>query len=232
MIIPCIDIMGGKVVQLVQGKEKALEGGTPEEMLDRFSAFPEIQVIDLDAALGRGDNRDIIAFLASRALTRVGGGIRSVDAAMRLVQIGAHKIIVGTAALLQNGVNKSFLASLAAALGRERLIVALDSRKGQVVVNGWQVETALRAESILPDLEDYCGGVLCTFVDREGMMMGTDMDWFRRLRQSTKLEITAAGGISGMNEILELRGLGIHVALGMAVYTDRLNLTELARIAK
>jgi phosphoribosylformimino-5-aminoimidazole carboxamide ribotide isomerase len=232
VIIPSIDLMDGKVVQLIQGKEKALEGGTPREMLTAFSAFPEIQVIDLDAALGRGNNYEIVAFLAGNARIRVGGGIRSVEKAMQLAELGAQKIIVGTAALRKDGINHSFLAPLADAVGRERILVALDSRKGQVVVEGWQVETELRAESILSGFESYCSGFLCTYVDREGTMQGTDLEWFRRLRNSTDLEITAAGGISTMEEILALRDLKIHVCLGMAIYTGRLSLDQLAALAR
>src|SRR6185312_11038107 len=128
MIIPCIDLMDGKVVQLVQGREKALEGDSPDEMLRKFAAFPQIQVIDLDAAMGRGSNDDLVRMLASRAATRVGGGIRSVERAKGLVDQGAHKIIVGTAAFQAIGVNHDFLSSLAEAVGRDRVVIALDSK--------------------------------------------------------------------------------------------------------
>lgn len=230
MIIPCIDLMDGKVVQLVQGREKALEGGTPEEMLKRFAAFPEIQVIDLDAALGRGSNDGIVEFLAARAATRVGGGVRTVERARGLVERGARKVIVGTAAFRADGVNTEFLESIEAAIGRNRLLVALDSKAGRIVVKGWQEATALTAEEVLGRLEPYCAGVLCTYVDKEGMMEGTDLEWFRRLRAATDLEITAAGGITTIEEIRELTRLRIHAALGMAIYTGKLGLDELARL--
>jgi len=230
MILPCIDLMDGKVVQLVQGREKALEGDAPLAMLEKFAAFPQIQVIDLDAAIGRGSNDDLVKLLASRALCRVGGGVRSVDRARALVEQGAHKVIVGTAAFHTSGLNTELLATLTQAIGRERLIVAVDSKDGRVVIKGWREATELSAEQVLQSLEPYCAGFLCTYVDKEGMMQGTDLDWFRRLRAATKLELTAAGGITTIAEIEALMAMDIHCALGMAVYTGRLDLGELARL--
>lgn len=227
MIIPCIDLMDGKVVQLVQGKEKALEGDPPAEMLRKFARFPEIQVIDLDAAMGRGANDKLVEFLAARAACRVGGGVRTVERARRLVAQGARKVIVGTAAFSSHGPNQGFLEMLAAAVGRERVIIALDSRDGRIVIKGWREATGFSAEEMVRRLEPYCSGFLCTYVDKEGMMQGTDLDWFRRLRAATPLEITAAGGISTIEEIQELARLGIHAALGMAIYTGRLSLETL-----
>ncbi len=230
MILPCIDLMDGKVVQLVQGRDKALEGDAPLEMLRKFAAFPEIQVIDLDAAMGRGSNDDLVRLLAGRAVTRVGGGVRTVERARALVEQGARKVIVGTAAFTREGVNQAFLASLAAAVSRERLIVALDSKEGRIVVKGWREATDFTAEQVLAALEPYCSGFLCTYVDKEGMLQGTDLAWFRRLRQATALELTAAGGITTLDEVRELLSMNVHAALGMAIYTGRLSLEELARL--
>ncbi len=221
MIIPCIDLMDGKVVQLVQGRDKALEGDAPLDMLQKFAAFPEIQVIDLDAAMGKGENAAIVELLASRAKCRVGGGVRAAERARKLVDQGAYRVIVGTAAFTPA------LAGIAAAVGRERVIVALDSKGGKIVVKGWQEATDLDAEKIVGQLEPYCSGFLCTYVDKEGMMQGTDLDWFRRLRAATRHELTAAGGITTIKEIRELTAMGIHCALGMAIYTGRLNLADL-----
>jgi len=231
LILPCIDLMGGKVVQLVQGREKALEGDAPLAMLEKFAAFPQIQVIDLDAAIGSGSNDDLVKLLASRALCRVGGGVRSVERARTLVEQGAHKVIVGTAAFQGSGVNTELLDALTRAIGRERLIVAVDSKSGRIVVKGWREATDLTAEQVLQSLEPYCSGFLCTYVDKEGMMQGTDLDWFGRLRASTALELTAAGGITTLDEVRALMKMNIHAALGMAVYTGRLNLAELSSIA-
>ena len=231
MIIPCIDLMDGKVVQLIQGKEKALEGGPPDEMLLKFAAFPEIQVIDLDAALGRGSNDDLVRMLASKAVTRVGGGVRSVARATALVEQGARKVIVGTSAFTKDGVNEPFLTDLCAAIGRDRLIVAVDSKAGHIVIKGWQEATNFTAEEVLQALEPFCSGFLCTYVDKEGMLQGTGLGWFRRLRNATSLELTAAGGITTLEEVRALLDMHIHAALGMAIYTGRLNLRELAQLS-
>ena len=229
MIFPCIDLMDGKVVQLVQGREKALEADSPEEMLRKFAAFPEIQVIDLDAAMGRGSNDDLVRMLASRAAIRAGGGVRTVDRARALVEQGARKVIVGTAAFTKAGIDATFLSALRKAIGRDRLLLALDSKAGRIVVKGWQETTRFTAEQMLQSLEPYCAGFLCTYVDKEGMMQGTDLDWFRRLRASTSLELTAAGGITSMEDVRALLAINVHAALGMAIYTGRLSLDELAQ---
>jgi phosphoribosylformimino-5-aminoimidazole carboxamide ribotide isomerase len=229
MVIPCIDLMDGKVVQLVQGREKALEGEAPLVMLERFAGFPVIQVIDLDAALGRGANDEIVRSLASRAVTRVGGGVRSAERAQALVEAGASRVIVGTAAFDEAGIRRGFLEALAAAVGKERILLALDSKGGRIVVKGWQEATKFEAETVIGELEPFCGGFLCTYVDKEGMLQGTDLDWYRRLRGCTDHELTAAGGITTLEEIDELTALGIHAALGMAVYTGRLKLEDLRR---
>ncbi|MBL8175440.1 MAG: 1-(5-phosphoribosyl)-5-[(5-phosphoribosylamino)methylideneamino] imidazole-4-carboxamide isomerase [Bryobacterales bacterium] len=228
MIIPCIDLMDGKVVQLVQGRDKALEGGTPEQMLETFAAFPVIQVIDLDAAIGRGENDGLVEFLAARAVTRVGGGVRSPERAAKLVAQGASKVIVGTAAFQKDGIHRDLLERIGTEIGKERILIALDSKDGRIVVKGWREATDLTAESVVRDLEPYCGGFLCTYVDKEGMMQGTDLDWFRRLRAATEHEITAAGGITTYDDVRELQKLGIHAALGMAIYTGRLDLGKLS----
>ncbi len=222
MILPCIDLMDGKVVQLVQGRDKALEGDAPLEMLRRFAAFPEIQVIDLDAAMGKGENSALVELLASRAKCRIGGGVRTPDRARRLLDQGAHRIVVGTAAFTP------VMEEIAAAVGPERILIALDSKHGKIVVQGWQEATDFTAEEVIQRLEPLCGGFLCTYVDKEGMMQGTDLEWFRRLRAATRHEITAAGGITTMDDIRELQAMNVHAALGMAIYTGRLDLAELA----
>ena len=225
MIIPCIDIMGGKIVQLIQGREKALEEDDPQEVLNRFTAFPQIQVIDLDAAIGTGANDDLVKWIASRAVCRIGGGVRSAERARHLIDQGAHRVIVGTAAF-----DQPRLEEIASAVGPERIVIALDSKNGRIVVKGWREATEFTAEEVVRRLEPWCSGFLCTYVDKEGMMQGTDLDWFRRLRTATTHEITAAGGITTIEEIRELVRLGIHAALGMAIYTGRLDLAELARL--
>ncbi len=224
MIVPCIDLMGGKVVQLVQGREKALEGDAPLAMLEKFRAFPEIQVIDLDAAIGSGDNATIVSSLASRAKCRIGGGVRTAERARALIDQGAQRVIVGTAAFT------SAIEQIAATIGPDRIMIALDSKNGKIAVKGWREQIDLTAEQAIAKLEPYCRGFLCTYVDKEGMMQGTDLDWFRRLRAATGHEITAAGGITTMEEIRELSAMRIDVALGMAIYTGRLDLKTLSEL--
>jgi phosphoribosylformimino-5-aminoimidazole carboxamide ribotide isomerase len=216
--------MDGKVVQLVQGRDKALEGDAPLEMLRKFAAFPEIQVIDLDAAMGKGQNDELVRLLAGCATTRVGGGVRSVDRAATLVEQGARKVIVGTAAFTPA------LAGIVKAIGRDRLIIALDSKDGRIVVKGWREATNFSAEEVIRELEPSCSGFLCTYVDKEGMLQGTDLEWFRRLRAATTLEITAAGGITTIDDVKALLAMNVNAALGMAIYTGRLSLEELAAL--
>jgi phosphoribosylformimino-5-aminoimidazole carboxamide ribotide isomerase len=224
MILPCIDLMDGKVVQLVQGRDKALEGDAPLEMLRKFAAFPEIQVIDLDAAMGKGENSALVELLAARAKCRIGGGVRTPERARKLVDQGAYRVVVGTAAFTP------VIEEIAAAVGPERVLIALDSKHGKIVVKGWQEATDFTAEEVIGRLEPFCGGFLCTYVDKEGMLQGTDLDWFRRLRAATKHELTAAGGITTIEDIRALRAMNVHAALGMAIYTGRLDLEQLARM--
>jgi phosphoribosylformimino-5-aminoimidazole carboxamide ribotide isomerase len=230
VIFPCIDLLGGKVVQLIQGREKALEGDSPQVMLKKFAAFPEIQVIDLDAAMGTGDNGAIVAQIATQAKIRAGGGMRSIEQVDQLLNRGVYRVIIGTAAFGPEGVNREFLDKLGSTIDVKRLIVALDSRGGKIVVKGWQQAIDFTAEEVIKKLEPYCGGFLCTYVDKEGMLQGTDLEWFRRLRAATSHEITAAGGITTINDIKELAKINVNAALGMAIYTGRLDLGELARL--
>ena len=222
MIIPCIDLMGGKVVQLVQGRDKALEVDSPFPLLTQFRRFPQLQVIDLDAALGTGANDDLMGEVARQAVVRAGGGVRSALRAQTLITHGAHRVIVGTAAF-----DHRVLEEIVSAVGRERVIIALDSKEGHVVVKGWRESVNITAEEAIHQLEPYCSGFLCTYVDKEGMMQGTDLAWFRRLRAATSWEITAAGGITTLDDVRALHEIGIHAALGMALYTGRLNLHDL-----
>ena len=227
MIIPCIDLMDGKVVQLVQGREKVLEGKSVDEMLRLFAGFPEIQVIDLDAAIGRGSNGEILEYLAARAMIRAGGGVRDAARATELIRQGVHRVIVGTAAFAQDGVNHAFLSDLCEAAGCGRLTIALDSMNGRIVVRGWREATNRTALEVIGELEPYCSGFLCTYVDKEGMMQGTDLDWFRKLRRATDRELIAAGGITTMDDVKALSDLNVHCAIGMSIYTGRLSLDEL-----
>jgi phosphoribosylformimino-5-aminoimidazole carboxamide ribonucleotide (ProFAR) isomerase len=173
----------------------------------------------------------LVRVLASKAMIRAGGGIRTVSRAQELIAQGAHRVIVGTAAFGPAGINEEFLAVLRDAVGRQHLIVALDSKGGHIVVKGWREATQFTAEEVLHELEPFCAGFLCTYVDKEGMMEGTDLDWFRRLRAATTLELTAAGGITTVDDVRALLSMNVHAALGMAIYTGKLNLKELAAVS-
>lgn len=232
MIIPCIDLLGGKVVQLVQGRRKALEAEEPEVLLEKFAAFSVIQVIDLDQALGTGSNQSIVRRLAGLVRIWAGGGVRSPERARELVDAGAERVIIGTAAFATDGPDRSFLERVGAAVGPRNVTVALDSRGGRIVIKGWRKATQLAAEDLLDQLEPLCGGFLCTYVDQEGTLRGTDLQWYRRLRAATGHEIIAAGGIATLEEVRALLELDMHVALGMAVYTGRLDLGDLADLQR
>ena len=218
MIIPCIDLMNRKVVQLVQGREKFLELPDPLAVMEKFSAYPQIQVIDLDGAMGRGDNRNIVRNLCRIKPCRVGGGIRSVERAQKAVEDGAHKVIVGSSAFTAAGINTDFLQALAQAVPTDQLMIAVDCLGDRVAIRGWRETLPLTPTEVLPRLEPYCSEFLCTYIDKEGKLQGTDINWFKKLRSATKFPMTAAGGITTDEEINALADLGMHAALGMALY--------------
>jgi phosphoribosylformimino-5-aminoimidazole carboxamide ribonucleotide (ProFAR) isomerase len=230
MILPSIDLQDGRVVQLAQGRDLKLVLPLSEELLDSFRGFREVQVVDLDAARGRGENGALVEWICARARCRVGGGVRDAERARRLVEAGAAKVVVGTAAFGPRGVDHARLGEIAAAVGRERLVVALDARAGRIAIRGWIEELPIAPEEVLADLAPHCAGVLCTWIDGEGLLGGTDLAWYRRLRTATSLEITAAGGVTTLDEVRTLAALPVHVALGMAIYTGRLDLATLARL--
>ena len=211
--------MDRKAVQLVQGKDKFLELPEPLAVLEKFSAYAEIQVIDLDAAMGKVENNaEIVRELCRRKPCRVGGGIRSVTRAQAVLGDGALKAIVGSRAFTPQGINRDFLRALAEAVPRERILIAVDSFGDRVAIHGWKETLPFSCPESLPQLEPYCSGFLCTYVDGEGKLQGTNLGWFRRLRAVTALPITAAGGITTDEEIAALEALGMDAALGMSIY--------------
>jgi len=218
MIIPCIDLMGGKVVQLIQGREKFLELPDALAVLAKFADYPQIQVIDLDGALGRGDHSEIIRELCRRKPCRVGGGIRTVEKAVQVVAGGALKVIVGSSAFTSDGINSTFLENLLAAIPREKLMIAVDCLGDRVAIHGWRETLPLSSAQALGQLELYCSEFLCTYIDAEGKLQGTNLAWFKNLRAATRLPITAAGGITTDEEITALEEIGMNAALGMAIY--------------
>lgn len=224
MIIPCIDLQGGKAVQLVHGRKLALAVDDVLGLLDRFRGYPILHVIDLDAAMRKGSNSKWIKELCRRADSeiRVGGGIRTAARAARILSWGAEKVIVGSAAFQNEKINAGFLAELRRRVGRKHIVIALDTEGGRVVVRGWRERLKLRPEDVIPELEPFCSGFLSTFVDNEGSMKGTDLSWFGNLRRVTGLPITAAGGIRSMAEVRSLEKIGMDAAVGMAIYTGKL----------
>ena len=219
MVIPCIDLMGRKVVQLVQGKEKKLELPDAVAVLERFADYPEIQVIDLDAAMGKTEtNAGIVRGLCRLKPCRVGGGVRSVERAVQVIKDGARKVIVGSSAFTSQGINTEFLRALVASVPREKLMIAVDCLGDHVAIRGWKETLPLTSTEALPQLAPYCSEFLCTYIDAEGRLEGTNLEWFRNLRGATKLPITAAGGITADEEIRALEALGMNAALGMAIY--------------
>lgn len=224
MIIPCIDLMGGKAVQLVRGRRLALSVDDIAGLLEKFSGYKILHVIDLDAAMNKGTNGLWIKRICkeSKASVRVGGGVRTVARAVRILSWGAEKIIVGSAAFRGGGIHTRFLAALTGAVGKKQILIAVDTEGGRIVVNGWRERLRLRPEDVISSLEPYCSGFLSTYVDKEGTMKGTNLAWFRELRRLTPLPITAAGGIRSRREVEVLEALGIHAAVGMALYTGKL----------
>ena len=218
MIIPCIDLMGGKVVQLVQGRDKALELPDPIAVLERFQSFPELQVIDLDAAMGRDPQTHRVSELCRRKPCRVGGGIRTLERALEALSAGAHKMIVGSAAFTRQGIDHTFLQTLTRVIVPEKLMIAVDCLSDHVAIHGWRDVLPLTSAEALPQLEPYCSEFLCTCIEMEGRLQGTNLEWFRKLRTRTQLPITAAGGITADEEIHALEELGINAALGMSIY--------------
>ncbi len=184
MIIPCIDLQAGRAVQLVHGRKRRLAIDDVFGLLERFRKYPLLHVIDLDAAMGKGSNARLVGELCRRApmRVRVGGGIRTTARASRILAAGAEKIIVGSAAFRRGRVNRLFLSRLAGRIGRERVIVAVDTEGGQVLVRGWQQKLRLRPDEVFSELAPYASEFLCTYVDAEGTMRGHEFWlWFRNV---------------------------------------------------
>ena len=229
MVIASIDIQNGKVVQLKQGAELILQRENAGELAEEFDRYGEVAVIDLDAAMGKGSNIEMIKPLLRKAECRVGGGVRTPEQAKELVSLGARKIIVGSSAFRDGGkfaVNAPFLEAMSKKIGRERLIVAVDARGGEIVVDGWKTPTGLDLFESAKAVEPFAGELLFTCVEREGTMTGIDLAPVRKLRETVSCQITVAGGVSTLAEIEEIAALGCDVQLGMALYTGKINLAD------
>ncbi|MBO5947359.1 bifunctional phosphoribosyl-AMP cyclohydrolase/phosphoribosyl-ATP diphosphatase HisIE [bacterium] len=216
MLIPSIDLMNGKAVQLRQGKEKVLEKDNVIELAKYFAQFGEVAVIDLDAAFNKGNNEALIQEICKVAPVRVGGGIRDVEKAKRMLALGAKKIIIGTAA------NEEFLSKLP----KDKVIVAIDEKNGKIAIDGWQNENEFSPLDYIKRFDNLCSGYLYTVVENEGMMQGCNFDKIQKVREATKLDVVAAGGISTLEEIKKLEQMNVSSQLGMAIYTDAIKLED------
>ncbi|MGA8300736.1 MAG: 1-(5-phosphoribosyl)-5-[(5-phosphoribosylamino)methylideneamino] imidazole-4-carboxamide isomerase [Terriglobales bacterium] len=223
MLIPSIDVMGGHIVQLVQGERKALEFDNFEEWIARFARFPLVQLIDLDAAIGTGNNRNLIREFSKRLPCQVGGGLRSVQDVEEILAIGAQRAILGSS-LIRDGVPDRIFASQAAAVGPEKLVFAVDSKEGRVAIRGWREMTGITPLEMMAALEQWCGAFLYTHIDTEGLMKGIPMGTVRDLRNATQRQLIVAGGIATASEIEQLNAIRVDAVVGMAIYTGRLNL--------
>jgi phosphoribosylformimino-5-aminoimidazole carboxamide ribotide isomerase len=222
VLIPSIDLLGGKVVQLVQGQTKALEFDDFEYWIERFSKYPLVQLIDLDAAMGKGSNRDLVAMICKRLPCQAGGGIRSLERARELLEEGAKRVILGSALLKDGEINTSWAEECAAALGAERLTFAIDSRRGKVAIQGWTEATEIDPLEMILRLESFCGAFLYTHIDTEGTMTGFPAAAAQRLRQATKKQLIVAGGIRSIEEVDALNEIGVDAVVGMAIYRGRI----------
>ena len=226
MLIPSIDLLGGKIVQLVQGEKLKLAFDDFDYWIERFSKYPLVQLIDLDAAMGQGDNSALVAQIAKRLPCQVGGGIRNSDRAKQVLDAGAKRVIVGSSLFIEdNGVgnvNTTFASDLANAIGAKHIVAGIDSRNGKIAIKGWKAQVALTPDEAIPALEPYAAAFLYTHIDGEGLMQGFPIEIAARLRALTQRQLIVAGGIRSQDEIDALAALGVDAVAGMAVYTNLL----------
>jgi phosphoribosylformimino-5-aminoimidazole carboxamide ribotide isomerase len=223
MLIPSIDLMGGKIVQLVQGEKKALEFDDFDYWIERFSKYELVQLIDLDAARDAGNNRLMVNQIVRRLNCQVGGGVRSLETAREVLESGARRVILGSALLEKDKINTRFAATLASTLGNSALVFALDTRDGRVAIDGWRKRTAVTAFDMIQALEPYCDTFLYTHIDTEGLMGGIPMETVGAIRQATSRRLMVAGGITTQREIDSLDALGMDAVVGMALYSGRIS---------
>ena len=232
MLIPSIDLMGGKIVQLVQGEKKVLELDNFEDWVARFVSFPLVQLIDLDAATGEGANSELIEFFVTRLPCQVGGGIRSIEAAERLLGLGAQRVIFGSSLIDRGRINIAFARQAAEELGSGKLTFAIDSRSGKIAIRGWREATDITPESAVRALDPYCGAFLYTHIDSEGLLAGIPLGPVRELRNATARQLIVAGGISSLEEVEALEGIGVDAVVGMALYLGKLKLPDTIPLSK
>jgi len=219
MLIPSIDLMGSKIVQLVQGKRKALEFANFAEWVNRFAKYPMVQLIDLDAAMGKGHNRGLVAEFCGALPCQVGGGIRSDDDAAEMFAAGAKKVILGSSLIRDAAVDVGFATLMSREFGCERLVAAIDSRGGNVAIHGWMTMTQITPSEMMQALEPYVSAFLYTHIETEGLLQGFPLQLVLDLKRRTSRKLIAAGGIRSQEEIDQLDALGVDAVVGMGVYT-------------
>jgi phosphoribosylformimino-5-aminoimidazole carboxamide ribotide isomerase len=224
MLIPSIDLMGGKIVQLVQGEKKALEFDDFEEWILRFSKYPLVQLIDLDAAIGSGDNRALLRQFTSRLPCQVGGGIRTIESAQEILRMGARRIILGSILVQNDRLDVDAAQHFAREIGADRLTFAVDSKNGQVAIKGWRTMTTITPAAMVQALEQYCSAFLYTHIDTEGLLKGIPLDVVRTLRAITSRQLIVAGGVASQEEVDQLHALNVDAVVGMAIYSGRIKL--------
>jgi phosphoribosylformimino-5-aminoimidazole carboxamide ribotide isomerase len=223
MLIPSIDLLGGRIVQLVQGEKLRLAFDDFEYWIEKFSKFLLVQLIDLDAAMRQGDNSELVARIAKRLPVQAGGGIHTIERAQQVLNAGAKRVIIGSALFLETGaVNIEFAAVLAAAVGADRVVAGIDTKNGRIAVKGWKAQVALTPDEAIPQLESHVAAFLYTHVDGEGLMQGFPIATAARLRKLTQRQLIVAGGIRSQQEVDALDALGADAVVGMAVYTNLL----------
>jgi phosphoribosylformimino-5-aminoimidazole carboxamide ribotide isomerase len=232
MLIPSIDLMGGKIVQLVQGSRKELEFDDFEAWADRFADFPLIQLIDLDAAMGRDPNSQLIEFFVRRLPCQVGGGIRSLEAAREILQLGAQRVILGSALIQDRKINIDLAKQFASEFGKSKLVFGIDAKAGKIAICGWREITAISPLEMIQALNPFCSAFLYTHIDTEGLMTGLPLEAIRPLREATSKQLIVAGGIATSAEVEHLHTMGIDAVVGMALYSGRMSLPVTIPISK
>ena len=232
MLIPSIDLMGGKIVQLVQGSRKELEFDDFEGWANRFANFPLVQLIDLDAAMGRDPNSKLIEFFVKRLPCQVGGGIRTMEAARTVLELGAQRVIFGSALILDGQINIAFAKQIASEIGEDKLVFGVDSKGGKVAIRGWREMTAISPLKMIQALDPFCSAFLYTHIDTEGLMAGLPLEAIRPLREATSKQLIVAGGITTSAEVEQLHTMGIDAVVGMALYSGRMSLPVSIPISK
>jgi phosphoribosylformimino-5-aminoimidazole carboxamide ribotide isomerase len=223
MLIPSIDLMGGRIVQLERGEELRLAFDDFEYWIGRFAKYPLVQLIDLDAAKGVGDNRALVAQIAQRLPVQVGGGVRTAERAQQLLDAGARRVIFGSALFREVGINTEFAATVSARIGSEHFVAGIDTKAGRIAVRGWRDQVSVTPAEAIAALNKHCGAFLYTHVDTEGTLQGFPLDAALALRPLTARQLIVAGGIRAQAEIDALEALGIDAVAGMAVYSGLLD---------